>query len=102
MYSILGDELGAGRTRSFRDGLYDILTSFKGIGKWTAELVMAASIGFNIIPTDDLGVRKAVSHFYFNDKLQSSSIVRSFIERKFGIFKRDIIVYLLMAYRLGL
>ncbi len=78
--------------------IFNELTSFKGIGKWTAELVMAASIGLNIIPTDDLGVRKAISYFYF-DELQPPTVIKEFV-KKFGKYKRDIVVYLLMAYRL--
>ena len=79
--------------------IMECLTAFRGIGRWTAELVMVASIGLNVIPADDLGVRKAISHFYFNDKLQSPETIRSFAEKKFGRWLRDCLVYLLMAYR---
>lgn len=84
------------------DEIMEILTTFRGIGRWTAELVMVASMGLNIIPADDLGVRKAISHFYFKDEIQSSATIRKFAERKFGKFMRDCLVYLLMAYRIGL
>ena len=33
--------------------IVEILTAFKGIGKWTTELVMVASIGMNVIPADE-------------------------------------------------
>jgi len=79
--------------------IIETLTNFKGIGRWTAELVMVASIGMNVIPADDLGVRKAISHFYFKDKLQPAEKVREFAESKFGKYMSDCIVYLLMAYR---
>jgi len=82
--------------------IIEILTSFKGIGNWSAELVMVASMGLNVIPADDLGVRKAISHFYFKDKLQSSETIRKFAENKFGEFMGDCIVYMLMAYRMKL
>lgn len=80
--------------------IMEILTSFKGIGRWTAELVMIATLGKNIIPADDLGVRKAISFFYFNNKLQSPEKIREFARRKFDGFLRDVLVYLLMAYRM--
>ena len=83
------------------DEIMEILCNFKGIGRWTAELVMVAAIGLNIIPADDLGVRKAISHFYFNDELQPPQVIRKFAEEKFGEHMRDAIVYLLMAYRMG-
>lgn len=82
--------------------ILETLTIFNGIGRWTAELVMAASIGMSVIPADDLGVRKTISHFYFRDKIQPAGIIRRFAEEKFGRFIRDCIVYLLMAYRMGL
>ena len=78
------------------------LTEFRGFGRWTAELVMAAVMGLNVIPADDLGVRKAISHFYFKGKLQPPETIRKFAEQRFGEHLRDILVYLLMAYRMGL
>ena len=85
-----------------KEEILDILTSFKGIGRWTAELVMVASIGLDVVPADDLGVRKAISHFYFHDHLQPPDVVREFVERRFKGYIRDCIVYLLLAYRMGL
>jgi DNA-3-methyladenine glycosylase II len=78
------------------------LTAFKGLGRWSAELVMAASMGLNVIPADDLGVRRALSHYYFNGKLQDGETIRKFAEEKFGSFMLDVTVYLLMAYRMGI
>lgn len=77
------------------------LTAFKGLGRWSAELVMAAAMGLNVIPADDLGVRKAFSHYFFGGKLQSGETIRRFAEERFGSFLRDVTVYLLMAYRMG-
>jgi len=62
---------------------------------------MIASIGLNIVPADDLGIRKAISHFYYNDVLQSSEIVRSLLKKSRKRL-RDCIVYLLMTYRMRL
>lgn len=50
---------------------------------------------------NDLGARKAVSHLYFDGKLQSGNAVRRFVER-WGKFKGWIIYYLLCAYNLAL
>ena len=84
------------------DEIMETLCSFKGIGRWTAELVMIATIGLNVIPADDLGIRKAISHFYFNDELQSPQVIRKFAEERFSEHMRDAVIYLLMAYRMGL
>ena len=80
--------------------IMETLTTFKGIGRWTAELVMIATLGLNVIPADDLGIRKAISYFYFKNELQSPEKIREFAEKHFNDFMRDIIVYLLMAYRM--
>ncbi|OYT53488.1 MAG: hypothetical protein B6U77_03820 [Candidatus Hecatellales archaeon ex4484_218] len=75
------------------------ISKIKGAGRWTAELVMVASMGLNVIPADDLGVRKTISYFYFNGELQDAKTIKRFAEEKFGKFLRDILVYLLFAYR---
>ena len=89
------------RNKSYEE-IIEILTPFKGIGRWTAEIVMVACIGKNVIPADDLGVRKAISHFYFKDRIQSAEKIRKFAENKFDRFLRDCLAYLIMAYRRGL
>ncbi|WP_456468406.1 DNA-3-methyladenine glycosylase family protein [Archaeoglobus sp.] len=79
--------------------VYEFLTSFKGIGKWTAELVMSMAIGTNVFPADDLGVRRAVSNLYFGDELQDSETVRRIVDEKFGKYARDILFYLFLHDR---
>ena len=74
------------------------LMKFKGIGRWTSELILITTLGrMDLCVPDDLGARKAVSHFYFDGKLQSGDIVRKFTER-WGKFKGWIIYYLICAY----
>jgi len=76
------------------------LMKFKGIGRWTAELILITTLGrMDLCVPDDLGARKAVSHFYFDGKLQSSDTVRRFTER-WGKFKGWIIYYLICAYNM--
>ena len=74
------------------------LMKFKGIGRWTAELILITTLGrMDLCVPDDLGARKAVSHFYFDGKLQSGGTVRKFTER-WGKFKGWVIYYLICAY----
>lgn len=72
------------------------LTKFKGIGRWTAEMVIVTSISIdNMNPAGDLGARKAISHFYNNDKLMSEEEARVLTD-KWGKYK-GIITYYLIA-----
>ncbi|MCK4734426.1 MAG: DNA-3-methyladenine glycosylase 2 family protein [Methanophagales archaeon] len=75
------------------------LMKFKGIGRWTAELILITSLGrMDLCVPDDLGARKAVSYFYFDGKLQSGDAVRKFTER-WGKFRGWVIYYLICDYR---
>jgi len=74
------------------------LMKFKGIGRWSAELILITTLGrMDLCVPDDLGARKAVSHFYFDGKLQSGDVIRKFTER-WGKFKGFVIYYLICAY----
>ena len=74
------------------------LTSFRGMGRWTAESVIVTSIGLdNVNPAGDLGARKAISHFYNDDKLMSEAEVREFTE-PWGKYKGCITYYLIAEY----
>ena len=76
------------------------LMKFKGIGRWTAELILITALGrMDLCVPDDLGARKAVSFFYFDGKLQSGNAVRKFTER-WGEFRGWIIYYLICAYNM--
>ncbi|WP_202319552.1 DNA-3-methyladenine glycosylase family protein [Archaeoglobus neptunius] len=79
--------------------VYEFLTSFRGIGRWTAELVMSMAIGMNVFPADDLGVRRAVSNLYFDGELKSIEEVRKLAKEKFGNYARDVLFYLFLYDR---
>jgi len=84
---------------STSEEIIERLTQFKGIGRWTAELVIVTSIGKDALPADDLGARRAVSKFYFHGRLLSGNELRRFSER-WGKFKGMITYYLICAERL--
>jgi DNA-3-methyladenine glycosylase II len=52
------------------------LTSIKGIGRWSAEWVMARTLGRPCVVAGDLGVRKAVGLAYLHNPLPSEAEVR--------------------------
>ena len=73
--------------------IIDKLTQFRGIGRWTAEMVIVLSISLdNMNPAGDLGARKAISHFYNNDELMSEDEVRTLTDR-WGRYKGIITYY---------
>ena len=75
----------------------EILKKLKGIGTWTAELILAAGLKrWGIIPADDLGIRRALSKFYFKGKVVTGQDAREF-SKQWGDYKWLIIYYLLVA-----
>ncbi|MDY7018964.1 MAG: hypothetical protein SU899_02650 [Chloroflexota bacterium] len=77
------------------------ITQFRGMGRWTAEMVIVTSINVgNMSPAGDLGARKTISHFYNQDKLMSEEEVRGFI-KKWGEYKGIITYYLIAEYLYG-
>jgi len=71
------------------------LKRFRGLGRWSAELVLCTGLKRkDVIPADDLGVRRTVSKFYFNCRNISGDEVRKLTE-KWDAFKRDIVFYLI-------
>lgn len=41
------------------------LTQIKGVGKWTAEMILLFSLArFDVFPTDDLGIQQAMTRLY--------------------------------------
>jgi len=75
------------------------LKRFRGIGRWTAELVLCTGLKRNdVIPADDLGVRRTVSKFYSDGRNLPGDEVRELTE-KWGVFKKNIVYYLICAER---
>jgi DNA-3-methyladenine glycosylase II len=52
------------------------LTALRGIGCWTAEWIMARTLGRPVVVAGDLGVRKAVGAAYLNEPLPPEEDVR--------------------------
>lgn len=104
-----------GLSRVLRDGRLDLaqlpalsdeeiaarLLPLHGIGRWTVEWLLARGLARgNAIAAGDLGVRKAVQHFYFNDEPQSEDSIRNFAQR-WGNFTNLAVHYLLTGMALG-
>jgi DNA-3-methyladenine glycosylase II len=79
------------------------LCKLRGVGVWTAELTLIRGMHkLEVIPADDLGLRKSISHYYCNDKKISSEDARSIAKKKWGTWRGLAGFYLIMAGRLGI
>ncbi len=77
------------------------LIARRGIGRWTVDWFLARHLGRGqAFPAGDLGVRKAVQHFYFNGKEKSEEELRKFAQR-WGEFANLATHYLLAGLALG-
>ena len=54
------------------------LMKFRGIGRWTAEYILVRGLGKNVIPADDVALRKTTSEYYFAGKELSGKEIREF------------------------
>ena len=94
-----GDFDPEGLKKLSNEEVIEELKGFRGLGRWSAELVLCTGLKRNdVIPADDLGVRRTVSEFYFDGKNISGDEVRR-LTQKWGSFKRDIIFYLICVGR---
>ncbi|MCJ7613223.1 hypothetical protein MUO71_00450 [Candidatus Bathyarchaeota archaeon] len=70
------------------------LKKFRGVGTWTAEMVLAAGLKRTAtFPAGDLGVRRTFSRFYSDGELLSESDVRKMAEN-WREFTKDIVYYI--------
>jgi DNA-3-methyladenine glycosylase II len=78
----------------------ETLKTFRGVGTWTAEMVLCAGLKRNnCIPAGDLGVRRTLSRFYSNGGgILSESEVRKLSE-SWGEYTKDIVYYLACTER---
>jgi DNA-3-methyladenine glycosylase II len=81
--------------------LLERLCTIRGVGTWTAELTMLRGMRrFEVIPADDLGVRRSVSHYYCeNHKITAERVRR--IAEAWGRWKGLAGYYLIVAEKLG-
>lgn len=94
-----GYDLEGIKKMSDKDAI-DELMKFDGIGRWSAELVLVATLGRrNLSVPNDLGERRAISYFYFSGEMQSAETIREF-EKQWDKYKGWISYYLMYGFRL--
>ena len=75
------------------------LRKFRGVGTWTAELILCTGLKRNdVVPADYLGVGRAVSKSRSDGRSLSGNEVRE-LNNKCVVFKRNVICYLISASR---
>ena len=80
----------------------DKLRRIRGVGIWTAELVMVRGMHrFGVTPADDLGLRRCISRYYCGGRMISGDEARRIAER-WGEWKGLASFYLIVANRLDL
>ncbi|MGD1061008.1 MAG: hypothetical protein ABR879_06090 [Methanomassiliicoccales archaeon] len=77
------------------------LTDIRGIGRWTAEMAAIRGLArYDVVPADDVGLRKNVAHFYGLKSASGDDVRR--IAESWGEWKGMATYYLHVASRLGL
>jgi DNA-3-methyladenine glycosylase II len=64
-FALAHDLSRAGLDRLSDDELMELLTQIKGVGRWTAEVLLMFSLGRpDVFPADDLGIQVAMKKLY--------------------------------------
>jgi DNA-3-methyladenine glycosylase II len=84
------------------DSVLSELTTLRGVGEWTAEMVLLRGIGrYEAFPAGDLGLRKTLSHFYRSGKDVMEREEARHLAEQWGPWKGLAGFYLIAAEILG-
>ena len=76
------------------------LTRLRGIGQWTVDWYLGRYLGRgHAIAAGDLGVRKAIEHYFFDGQKQNEEAIRA-LAAQWGDFANLAVHYLLMDFYL--
>ena len=81
------------------NAIIEELSQLRGVGEWTAHLTVLRSMHHRhqAFPADDLGLQKAISHYYYDEKKISADDARK-IANKWGKWKGLAAYYILVSY----
>ena len=98
---IVEDTLDLESFKKYADmnAIIEELSQLRGVGEWTAHLTVLRSMHHRhqAFPADDLGLRKAISQYYCDDKKISADNARQ-IANKWGKWKGLAAYYILVSY----
>jgi DNA-3-methyladenine glycosylase II len=78
------------------------LGKIRGVGVWTAEMTMIRGMQkFDVIPADDLGLRRVISHHYHHCEKITGDVARRTAQSWAG-WRGLASFYLIMAKQLGI
>jgi len=81
--------------------IIDELCRLRGVGVWTAEMTIVRGLHkFDANPADDIGLRRAIAHYYCDDRRITSAAAR-FIAQRWGRWKGLAGFYLIIAQMEG-
>ncbi len=85
------------RQHADSQSILDLLCTLRGVGAWTAELTALRGLNrLDVIPADDLGLRRWIAHYYCSDRRLTSKEVRGLADR-WGDWKGLAGFYLVIA-----
>jgi DNA-3-methyladenine glycosylase II len=96
---ITGGQLNLEKFKTYKDSekIIEEMDQIRGIGLWTSELTLIRGIGkLDVIPADDLGLKKIIGHYYFEDARILSQDAR-LVADKWDGWKGLASFYLVMA-----
>ncbi|MGO9388245.1 MAG: DNA-3-methyladenine glycosylase family protein [Methanobacterium sp.] len=98
---ILANKLDLENFKKYTDmnAIIEELSQLRGVGEWTANLTVLRSMHHRhqAFPADDLGLRKAISHYYCHDNKISADDARK-IAKKWGKWKGLAAYHILVSY----
>ena len=73
------------------------LDGIRGIGVWTAELTVVRAMNkYDVMPADDLGLRRVIAHFYCHDRRITAEEARR-VAKRWGRWRGLASFYLIVA-----
>jgi DNA-3-methyladenine glycosylase II len=79
-----------------------VLTSLRGLGRWSGEYVLARGLGrSDVFAADDLGIQTLVGKHFGPDRRVTAEECQKIL-KPWGPYKRWVVFYLFCASRLGL
>jgi DNA-3-methyladenine glycosylase II len=96
--NIMDGEVDLGKLKVMDTGdIIDVLLNIRGVGVWTAELAVIRGLHrLVVVPADDVGLRRIVSHYYNDGDPVSSDELRE-IAKIWGRWSGLAIFYLVVA-----
>lgn len=79
-----------------KETIVEKLSKFRGLGKWTAEMVMVRGMRkLDAVPADDIALQRLISHYYYGNKKISKEDTLKVTENRWGKYMGYAAFYLM-------